>query len=54
MGYDQLKTILDSDRKQAEEEAKRPIAKCPVCAYVPLKVKATGEKLCPICGWTGY
>lgn len=52
MGWAQLKAILDQDRKQAEEEANRPITKCPVCDFVPIKTNSKGEKLCPICGWS--
>ena len=52
MGFEQLKNIIEQSRKEAEEQAKKPITACPQCAYIPLKVISKGEKLCPICGWT--
>jgi hypothetical protein len=52
--YNQLKNIIESNRKEAELEAKRPITSCPVCDYVPLRVNSRGEKLCPVCGWQSY
>ncbi len=54
MSYEQLKTILDENRKIARDEEAEPTTKCPDCAYVPLKENKDGLKHCPICGWTGY
>jgi rubrerythrin len=51
MGYQQLKEILDENRRIAEQEAQKPITECPECGFVPLKENRKGEKLCPICGW---
>ena len=52
MGWEQLRQILEDNRKQAEDEAVKEIVQCPRCAYIPLKTNSRGEKLCPVCLWT--
>ena len=54
MSYEQLKNMIEQSRKEAEEQAKKPITQCPQCAYVPLKVNSRGQKLCPICNWSDF
>ncbi len=51
MGYEQLKAIIEQNRKEAEAEARKPVTQCPQCSYIPLKINSRGEKLCVICGW---
>ncbi len=50
MGFEQLKNIIDANKKQAEidkEEAMNPIL-CPDCDWI-LTVNSNGEKSCPMC-----
>lgn len=54
MGYNQIKSIIEQSRKEAEAQARKPITQCPQCAYTPLKVNSQGMKLCPICGWRSF
>ncbi len=51
MGYEQLKALIEQSRKEAEEAELQEVTQCPECDYTPLKVKNSGAKLCPICGW---
>ena len=53
MGYQQLKEMIDQNRKEAEEEKTRPITKCPDCDFPSLKENKSKALCCPICGWTG-
>lgn len=53
MTWGQLKTILDENRRIAEEEKAQAVTKCPECAFNELKENKTKVLLCPICGWTG-
>lgn len=51
MGFEQLKNIIDENRKQAEidrEEAMNP-TECPDCAW-EFDINSKNEKSCPICG----
>lgn len=53
MTWQQLKEIIDENRKSAEEEASQPIGECPNCAFNELKENKDKVLSCPICGWTG-
>lgn len=53
MGFEQLKNMIDENRKAAEEEATKPITECPQCSFNELKENKSKTLHCPICGWTG-
>ena len=51
MGFEQLKNIIEENRKQAEidrEDAMNP-TECPDCVW-NLSENSKGELSCPICG----
>jgi uncharacterized Zn finger protein (UPF0148 family) len=54
MSWDELKTILDENRRLCEEEKMAPLTLCPECSYPLQENSKTGQKGCPVCGWAGY
>lgn len=53
MGWQQLKEIINENKKIGEEEKLQPIVECPECGFMPLKEDTNKDLLCPICGWEG-
>jgi predicted RNA-binding Zn-ribbon protein involved in translation (DUF1610 family) len=50
MGFQQLKSMIEENRKAAEQA--KEISECPECGFNGLKQNSKKELLCPICGWT--
>ncbi len=55
MGFEQLKNILDENRKELEktrQEEDNPTSICPACGW-NLMISTNNRKACSMCGWIG-
>jgi hypothetical protein len=54
MSWDQLKTIIDTNREIREQEANEPPTACPIDGS-PLEIRSDGVRNCPMGNfrWSG-